>query len=140
MIYSRLVAAIHEKTQETNFDAAGTLKLLQDSHAFVCRHPSETSKTLHNKLLDVYISRVQEPPREELDKAYRFAPGDLLGLERRFNDDPSNFSAVYELGIHYAQIGKRERGMQLLERVARSGYKEKNLALAALSNLSLREH
>lgn len=53
-------------------------------------------------------------------------------LERLFEIDPSDFSVVFQLAVEYARLGNHQRAKQLLSRVARSGYKEKELAVKYL--------
>lgn len=131
--YSKLAADIREKTSEPTVDVPEIIYLIKQSHEFVFRNPSETAKRLHNKLLEILLHRHSVPEFRDLLADYYWWPSKTVeDLEHKFKLDPSNFSVVFQLAVEYAQLGKHNRAKQLLRRVARSGYKEKEPAMTFL--------
>jgi len=53
-------------------------------------------------------------------------------LETNFAKDPSDYGVALALGVKQLRVGNRSRAKQLIQRVARSGYKERSQALHLL--------
>jgi FkbM family methyltransferase len=58
----------------------------------------------------------------------RDLPQHLSELEHAFRTDPSDMFIALQLGMAYEKTGNRQRALQLLQRVAKSGYEERALA------------
>lgn len=131
--YSKLTINIREKISAPTVDVPEITCLIRESHEFVFRNPTEISKNLHNKLLEVLLHRHPTPEfRDFLAEYYCWPSKTVEDLEYQFKLDPSNFSVVFQLAVEYAELGKHKRARQLLRRVARSGYKEKDSAMTFL--------
>lgn len=131
--YSKLTINIREKISAPTVDIPEIICLIKQSHEFVFRSPTEISKRLHNKLLEVLLNRHPIPEFRDLLADYYCWPSKTVeDLERQFIMEPSNFTVVFKLAEEYAELGKHKRAKQLLGRVARSGYKEKESAMTFL--------
>ena len=130
--YSKLTVNIREKISAPTVDVPEIIYLIKQSHECVFRSPTEISKRLHNKLLEILLNRHPIPEFRDLLADYYWPSKTVEDLEHQFNLEPSNFSIVFQLAVEYAELGKHKRAKQLLRRVARSGYKEKEPAMTFL--------
>ncbi len=127
--YSMLVTNIRERIDASVVDVSEITDLIKQSYETISKQPTEISKRLHNKLLEMLLNQYSIPELQVLLEVYYWPPETVEELERQFGLDPSNFSVVFQLAVRYAELGRHKRAKQLLSRVARSGYKEKSLAV-----------
>lgn len=130
--YSMLVVNIRERIGASVVDVSEITDLIKQSYKSVSKRPTEISKRLHNKLLEMLLNQHPIPEFQDLLEVYYWPHKTVEELERQFGLDPSNFSVVFQLAVEYAELGKHKRAKQLLSRVARSGYKEKWVAMTFL--------
>jgi hypothetical protein len=130
--YSKLTVNIREKISAPTVDVAEITYLIKQSHECVSMRPTEISKRLHNKLLEILLNQHPIPEFQDLLADYYWPSTTVDELEHQFNLEPSNFSVVFQLAVEYAELGKHKRAKQFLRRVARSGYKEKESAMTFL--------
>lgn len=126
--YSMLVNHLREKIDATTVDISAVTFLIQQSYDAVSSEAAdEASKKLHNMLLAKFLK--QHPELQVSLDGFYYAPDLVTVLEQQFQTDPSNFSIVLQLAVKYSELGRDKRAKQLLNRLIRSEYKEKNLAL-----------
>ena len=133
-LYSKLAAEIHRKINQEHLELKEVLILIIKSYEYTSSSSSVAEKKLHNKLLNVLSETHGGHDTSRIVKEYWLHSVKLADLEQKFSTDPSDYSVVYKLAVEYARVGNDERAKQLLDRVARSGYKEKELATSFISN------
>lgn len=137
ILYSKLTSEIHNKINRESFDPEGVWPLIKKSYEYGIQSSSDYTQSLHNKLLDYLLVKHPGQEASNLAEEYWIHPGsaELVELEKRFSIDPSNYSIVYKLAVEYAAAGERGRAKQLLERIERSGYREKQQAISSLKEI-----
>jgi len=85
-------------------------------------------------LFQLYLDRAAQAGGDAVISRTRcFMTTDFL--ETAFAKDPSDYGVVLALGVKHLRLGNRPRARQLIQRVAKSGYKER-----AQAELLLRKH
>ena len=130
--YSILAETIREKIGNPVKDISEIINLIKQSFDFLSIQPSETSIMLHNKLIEMLHNQHPIHEFKDLHEVYFLLTKRAEDLEYQFSLDPSKFSVVFQLAVEYAALGKHKRAKQLLSRIARSEYCEKEQATTFL--------
>lgn len=135
MSYSKISSEILQKINDKTVSSEKWVNLVLSSTDAVLQQRSETARNLHNKLLAAIRHNFTSIELGNVIEKCLIPSHELSKVEQRFLADPSDMRVVYELGVGYYQLGKHARALQLLRRVASSGYKENIDARAFLSKL-----
>lgn len=106
-------------------------KLIAQSYEYIIKNPNKSSIALHNKHLELGKSRYGNEGISDY-----VTTSDLLMLESEFEKDPSDMSTVVSLAIEYSVCGRQQRALQLLNRVASSGYPESAIAIELIQQIA----
>jgi FkbM family methyltransferase len=106
-----------------------SMGILQRLHDGKLRSPALSRKPIvQSSEVQSQTQYLNKSADTQKNESNRDLPQCISELEHAFRTDPSNMSIVLKLGMVYESIGSRQRALQLLQRVARSGYKERTLA------------
>ena len=106
-----------------------SMGILQRLHDGKLRSPALSRKPIvQSSEVQSQTQYLNKSADTQHNESKRDLPQCISELEHSFRTDPSNMSIALKLGMAYENIGSRQRALQLLQRVAKSGYKERTLA------------